>query len=177
LSNVWHLFEWISIFLILCCIGTDIADIFDHSEQIARLNIQITSFTIIILSLRLFKTCRTVLKRLGTLVMTLFYSLSDIGIAFIFYVVLWLSYCQLNIFLLKVHLIFCYSLACAFWIIYGGSKFDMESAMNPLCKDVSDTISNSINNCTVLEVQNFNSFNKVAYVYFLATWQPVDEVG
>ena len=176
MSNVWHLFEWISIFLILCCIGTDIADIFDHSEQIARLNIQFTSFTIIILSLRLFKTCRTVLKRLGTLVMTLFYSLSDIGIAFIFYVVLWLSYCQLNIFLLKVHLIFCYSLACAFWIIYGGSKFDMESAMNPLCIDVSDTISNSINNCTVLEIQNFNSFNKVA-VYFLATWQPVDEVG
>ena len=57
LSNVWHLFEWISIFLIFCCIGTHVADIINHSEQAARLNIQFTSISIIILSLRLFKTC------------------------------------------------------------------------------------------------------------------------
>ena len=57
LSNVWHLFEWISIFLIFCCIGTHIADIMNHSEQIARLNVQFTSISIIILSFRLFKTC------------------------------------------------------------------------------------------------------------------------
>jgi hypothetical protein len=54
----------------------------------------------------------------------------------------------------------------------------MESADNPLCKDVNDVVSNAINNCTVLQVQNFGSFNQVSYMLFQLSFnQPVDEVN
>ena len=62
-------------------------------------------------------------------------------------------------------------------MVYGGVKFDLESANNPLCVDVQDTISNANNNCTTLTVKGFDTIDQVAYQLFQVTFaQPVDEV-
>ena len=89
-----NMYDWISISLLLACIGTHLEDIRSHSEFKARLHIRIMSVTVIFISVRLFKSSRILNKRFGTLVMILYYSIYDMFIWFVLYLVIWLSFSE-----------------------------------------------------------------------------------
>ena len=90
--NFRNLYDLASIILLLACIGTHVDDILDHTEYKARLHIRIMAITIIIISVRLLKSSRIIIPQFGTLVMILYYTISDMIIWFILYLVIWLSF-------------------------------------------------------------------------------------
>jgi len=53
-----------------------------------------------------------------------------------------------------------------FFYIYCGEKFEENSFINPLYNNISDTISNNFNNCTVIVIKDFDSFSSTAYTLF-----------
>lgn len=105
------------------------------------------------------------LPKLGTLVMILFYTMSDIAIWFLFHIVLWISF------------------AVSFWMIYGGLKFKQDVNEDNGCVDVYDTEYNEANNCTVVSVPAFeNGFGYLTYALYVITFggnfdeQSMDEI-
>ena len=53
-----------------------------------------------------------------------------------------------------------------FFTIFGGKKFEENAFNNSKCTNVSDTKFNALNNCTVIQIKNFESFGKTAYTLF-----------
>ena len=95
-SDAWNLYDWISIILLIACIVTHIDDIRNHTEFKARLHIHIMSATVIVIGLRLLKSSRVLIPKFGTLVMILYYAISDMIIWFMLYMVIWLSFSKLK---------------------------------------------------------------------------------
>jgi hypothetical protein len=87
-----NIFDWVSIILLLVCIGTHIDDIVAHTENKARNHIRVMAVTVILISVRLLKSARVIIPKFGTLVMILYYSIADMIIWFILYLVIWLSF-------------------------------------------------------------------------------------
>jgi hypothetical protein len=68
-------------------------------------------------------------------------------------------------------------LACSFWMIYGGVKFDKSVDEDTLCKDVDAVDFNQENNCTVVAITAFSRFDLTAYALYVVTFGGgVDEV-
>ena len=53
-----------------------------------------------------------------------------------------------------------------FFTIYGGKKFEENALSNSKCTNVSDSEFNALNNCTVIQIKDFESFGKTAYTLF-----------
>ncbi|XP_052775718.1 uncharacterized protein LOC128213734 isoform X3 [Mya arenaria] len=106
LSDMWNWFDWICYTLLLAVIGTHIADIISHTDQLARHHIRLTAVVIIFLWLRLMKNIRA-FALLGPFVVMLGTMAQDLLKFAFLYFEFYIPY------------------LCAFWMIFGGTKFPM----------------------------------------------------
>ena len=84
------MFDWISIILLLACVGTHIDDIVNHTTYKAQLHIRLMSVTIIIVCIRLLKTSQTLFTRFGAIVQMVLFASGDILYWFVLYCFIWL---------------------------------------------------------------------------------------
>ncbi|CAF0899221.1 unnamed protein product [Brachionus calyciflorus] len=92
LSDGWNQLDLITIILLIASLATHLADILNHNETIAKNHIRVTSITVIVLSLRLLKTARTLWMPFGMLVMTLYYIARDIIVWILAFIIIWIPF-------------------------------------------------------------------------------------
>lgn len=117
-SDMWNWFDWFCYTLLLAVIGTHIADIAAHTDQMARVHIRLTAIVIIFLWLRLMKNIRA-FSMLGPFVVMVGAMLSDLLKFAFLYFEFYIPY------------------VCAFWMIFGGNKYPDGSAGDPNRTEVS----------------------------------------
>jgi hypothetical protein len=88
-------YDCVLIIFVLACTITHVIDIFGHSDFKARTHIRLMATTVVIMSVRLLKSARTLNRDFGTLVMILYYSIEDTIFWFFLYLVIWLSFSKL----------------------------------------------------------------------------------
>ena len=54
-------------------------------------------------------------------------------------------------------------------MLYGGTQFTQSSYDKNICTDVTNIEFNEANNCTTITIENFQTFNSMAYYLFRLT--------
>lgn len=139
-SDMWNVFDWLCYVFLIAVISTHFADIFAHSNLLARAHIRLTAVSVILLWLRLFKNVRAY-AFLGPFVVMLGAMTSDV-IKFGF-----------------LYLEFFIPYLCAFWMIFGGNKYPE----NPDGSAVNKTTTEQIT------VSGFGQFNGAMFSMFRLT--------
>ncbi|KAK3576791.1 hypothetical protein CHS0354_002574 [Potamilus streckersoni] len=135
-SDYWNIFDWICYVFLLTSLATHIADIISHSDALARAHIRIMAVNIILLWVRLMKAVRA-FKFLGPFIVIMTKILGDLVKIGFLYLVFYCPY------------------VCAFWMIFGGTKFPEGEAGNP--------------NRTEVTVGGMGTFNDALFSMFRMT--------
>jgi hypothetical protein len=91
-SSTRNLYDWISIFLLIGCISTHIADMIRHTTYLAQTHIRLMAVTVIVVSIRLLKTSQIIVPRFGALVQMLYFSSADMIAWFVLYCAISLAF-------------------------------------------------------------------------------------
>ena len=112
-TDFWNWFDLISIGLLAAGFFTHIADIIDHSDELARAHVRIMCITVIFIALRMLKVGRIINEEFGSLVMTIYFVKRDIIIWLIGYTTFLIPFskCTHNVFFLISFFLF------VFWIL------------------------------------------------------------
>ncbi|KAI0229397.1 hypothetical protein LSAT2_020202 [Lamellibrachia satsuma] len=102
-NDFWNIFDWICYALLLVSLLTHVIDVGAHSSFRARLHVRIMAITIILLWLRLMKNLRSFAK-LGPFIVMLGHMADDVFKFFFLYLQFYIPF------------------ACAFWMIFGGTR-------------------------------------------------------
>ena len=91
-TNDWFCYDIVLIIILLTCIITHLDDIRDHSKYKARIHLNCISINVIVISIRILKLTRIIKPRIGTLVMMLYYTVADMIMLVILYLIILLTF-------------------------------------------------------------------------------------
>ena len=91
-TNGWFCYDIVLIIILLTCIITHLDDRRDHSEYKARIHLNCISINVIVISIRILKLTRIIEPRIVTLVMMLYYTVADMIMLVILYLIILLTF-------------------------------------------------------------------------------------
>ncbi|KAK2177712.1 hypothetical protein NP493_583g02067 [Ridgeia piscesae] len=109
-NDFWNIFDWICYTLLFVSLLTHIIDVSTHTTFRARVHVRIMAITIILLWLRLMKNLRAFTK-LGPFIVMLGHMTADVAMFLCLYIQFFIPF------------------ACAFWMVFGGTRIP-EEALN-----------------------------------------------
>ena len=160
-NDFWNIYDLLSTVFLLLVFFVHLADISNHTDEIAVVYSRIFSLAIIFISVDIFKIGRVINERFGTLVVSITFIFSKVFAWFALYCIVWLPYCS------------------AFWMLFGASKYADSTTKNGVCGGISSP------NCTYVNDADFPTYNKVMFKVWsntfgrqfdLATMQSIDPI-